>query len=41
MEDVDFERPPIVSFAALTFYLALIVAAAFVSFGRRDIAAAS
>jgi hypothetical protein len=39
LADVEFERPPIVALAALVTYLAVIVAAATVSFIRRDVTA--
>jgi hypothetical protein len=41
LDDAEFERPPIVSLAALIVYLAVIVAGATWAFQRRDIAAAS
>ena len=37
VEDVDFERPPIVALAALLAYLAAVVALAAASFTRRDV----
>jgi hypothetical protein len=39
LADADFERPPIVALAALVTYLGVVVAAATVSFVRRDITA--
>jgi hypothetical protein len=39
LTDVEFERPPIVALAALITYLAAIVAAATLSFVRRDVIA--
>ncbi len=38
LEDVDFERPPIVALLALIAYLGAVVAAATLSFARRDVA---
>ena len=39
MDDVDFERPPIVALTALVAYLAVVVALATASFARRDVVA--
>ena len=38
LNDVGFERPPIVALLALIAYLAAVVATATVSFARRDVA---
>ena len=40
MDNVDFERPPIVALAALVAYLAVMVAIATATFARRDVIAA-
>lgn len=39
MEDVNFERPPIIALFALVVYLGTVVAAATALFARRDVAA--
>ena len=39
MDNVDFERPPIVALTALVAYLAVVVAIATASFARRDVVA--
>jgi hypothetical protein len=38
LNDVDFERPPIVALLALVAYLAVVVATATALFARRDVA---
>jgi hypothetical protein len=41
LEDAPFSRPPLFALMTLVGYLALVVAAAFITFERRDVAAAS